>query len=174
MSYLDDMIDSSDAFEFNLIRRDESGVCCIDLTSSDDISYRYDTNQILFIISSEGYDKHYFNYLRKYYRDIFIDKLFTCVIRDIDDNTATVRAEFKKLNMTPKIGFLTDKGSSDDATWSSFECNGFIGYSVMGVFNILVDEESVKKLISKAVTEWNDYYVDRVIVAYPIDDQEYV
>ena len=158
MSYLDAMIDSSDAFEFNLIQRNDLGVCCLDLTSSDEISYDYEKNQIQFKISSEGYDKNYMNYLRKYYRDILVDRMFSCSVRGIDGRTDTVGATFRKLSLCPKIGYSTI------GTYMSY-----IGYEVTGVFEITDIDSSVKDFIDKSITEWNDYYVDRVFVANPID-----
>ena len=45
--------------------------------------------------------------------------------------------------------------------------NGFVGYNFIGVMEILMDDYKVKSFIENAVRDWNDYYVDEILVAYP-------
>ena len=168
MSYLDDMIGNDREFESTVLRRDESDTCYMDLSNVDELEYFKSKNAIMFVVSSNDYDKSTFDEMLSYYRATLVDRELTCIVRDIENESVTVKAVFRRLNCTPRVG-LSANGTYDGthSEWSPLKFNGFVGYNFIGVIEIIVDDYKVKSFIENAVRDWNDYYVDEILVAYP-------
>lgn len=152
-------------FERKILRRMPSGSYYIDGTNADSIKY-VGKHRTLFI-DAKSYDYptinvYEFDRSRPYYNNLLANKNYEVTIRDVNDTCMKLKGYMSKVLMAVDID--TDSPITlDDGT----EIEVFSGpsFACMIEFNSISRDQ--ERFIENAISQWEDAFVDNVVVARP-------